>query len=89
MVFSRHDEHEVRGDHVQAQHAREGRVQVHQITQHFLSGKDSHFCSNFNNSQDIFKFSTVQPKQLLYSEHLRIVQTVIIFQIPNNKNVPF
>jgi len=40
LVFRRHDQHQVRRDHVEAQHARERRVQVHQITQYFLPGKN-------------------------------------------------
>ena len=39
LVVRRHDEHKVRGDHVEAQHARKGRVQVHQVAQHLLSGE--------------------------------------------------
>ena len=40
VVLDGHDQHQVRGDHVEAQHAREGRVQVHQVAEHFLPGMD-------------------------------------------------
>ena len=38
LVIGGHDQHKVWGNHVQAQHARKGWVQVHQVTQHLLSG---------------------------------------------------
>ena len=37
-----HDQHEVRGDHVEAQHAREGRVQVAEEPAHLLPGRHQH-----------------------------------------------
>ena len=43
MVFGGHDEHQVRGDHVEAQHARERRVQVDQVSQHLLPGEAEFF----------------------------------------------
>ena len=41
VVVGRHDLDQVRRDHVDAQHARERRVQVNQIAQHILPGTDS------------------------------------------------
>jgi len=38
MEHNGYDEHQVRGDNVEAQHAREGRIQVTEVTQHFLPG---------------------------------------------------
>ena len=40
VVLHGHDQHQVRGDHVEAQHAREGRVQVHQVAEHLLPGRN-------------------------------------------------
>jgi hypothetical protein len=40
LVLCGHDKHEIRGDHVEAQHARKRRVQVNQVAQHLLPGSN-------------------------------------------------